>query len=426
MISPEDIKIKVNQLFHDYKQKNKYITYETIRDSPLIREEMLNLLIIEQELLDDHLGKSSKYLLRELLIKYVSDIVNEYNTHKLMKKGLYERVKKLKKLKLPEQRTKEWYEIRDKMLTASSLADALGKGHFKTRETLLIEKSSKEPIPRFTSDIIEWGVLYEPVATTFYEKLNNLRVLEFGLVPHPEFKIFGASPDGICDIDSPEDYIGRMLEIKCPPIRKFTKEVPEHYWMQMQGQLECCDLEECDFLQVKLLEYDSTEDYKNDKYIENDIIKEGYSSNNLPKGLVLSFISLNDNNKKEYHYEYSEFYQSYEELEKWSEKTIIEYSDKYNEIKYHWWKIDHYECTLVHRDRDWWLKTMPDILNFWEDVEHYRKVGNQELLDKKEERKNKRKKKSSTSKKETKNIITINREITTEIESNFLLDSDSE
>ena len=85
MIIPEDIKIKVNQLFHDYKQKHKYITYETIRDSPLIKEEMLNTLIIEQELLDDHLGKSSKYLLKELLIKYVSDIVNEYNTHKLMK-----------------------------------------------------------------------------------------------------------------------------------------------------------------------------------------------------------------------------------------------------------------------------------------------------------------------------------------------------
>ena len=42
-----------------------------------------------------------------------------------------------------------------------------------------------------------------------------------------------------------------MLEIKCPPIRKFTTEVPEHYWIQMQGQLETCDLEECDFLQVK-------------------------------------------------------------------------------------------------------------------------------------------------------------------------------
>ena len=37
--------------------------------------------------------------------------------------------------------------------------------------------------------------------------------------------------------------------------RQFTKEVPKHYWMQMQGQLESCDLEECDFLQVKISEY---------------------------------------------------------------------------------------------------------------------------------------------------------------------------
>ena len=46
-----------------------------------------------------------------------------------------------------------------------------------------------------------------------------------------------------------------MLEIKCPPKRKFTKTVPKHYWYQMQGQLECCNLEECDFLQVKFSEY---------------------------------------------------------------------------------------------------------------------------------------------------------------------------
>ena len=56
-----------------------------------------------------------------------------------------------------------------------------GKGHFKTRDDLLIDKSSKDPIPYFSNDIIEWGVKYEPMATIFYEKLNNLTVLEFGL-----------------------------------------------------------------------------------------------------------------------------------------------------------------------------------------------------------------------------------------------------
>ena len=43
-----------------------------------------------------------------------------------------------------------------------------------------------------------------------------------------------------------------MVEIKCPPRRKFTKTVPSHYWMQVQGQLEVCGLDECDFFQVKI------------------------------------------------------------------------------------------------------------------------------------------------------------------------------
>ena len=58
-----------------------------------------------------------------------------------------------------------------------------------------------------------------------------------------------------------------MLEIKCPPKRQFTNEVPRHYWMQMQGQLEVCDLEECDFLECKLVEYADEEEYYEDIYI---------------------------------------------------------------------------------------------------------------------------------------------------------------
>ena len=65
-------------------------------------------------------------------------------------------------------------------------------------------------------------------------------MLDFGLIPHPTFKAFGASPDGICD-DTGNDFALRMVEIKCPPKRKFTKTCPPHYLMQVQGQLEVCD-----------------------------------------------------------------------------------------------------------------------------------------------------------------------------------------
>ena len=108
----------------------------------------------------------------------------------------------LKQLQLPEQRSEEWYSIRENLLTASSLADALGKGHFKTRDDLLISKTSdtKDTISKTARDIMQWGVAYEEVATMFYEYLNGLKVIEFGLIPHPKLSVFGASPDGICDI----------------------------------------------------------------------------------------------------------------------------------------------------------------------------------------------------------------------------------
>ena len=47
----------------------------------------------------------------------------------------------LKQLTLPDQRQKNGTKL-ENLLTASSLADALGKGHFKTRDDLLISKTS--------------------------------------------------------------------------------------------------------------------------------------------------------------------------------------------------------------------------------------------------------------------------------------------
>ena len=104
---------------------------------------------------------------------------------------------------MPEQRSKEWYELRKGMLTASSLACALGDDHFKSRDQLILEKVENKEIPFVPNPITEWGVKYEEIATKFYESLNSVEIIEFGLIPHPNFTIFGASPDGICSNDSP-------------------------------------------------------------------------------------------------------------------------------------------------------------------------------------------------------------------------------
>jgi len=365
------------------------------------------------------------YLTRKVEETY-SKMIYECKERLENRDKVYETMDHLKSLTLPEQRSPEWYEMRENVLTASSLADALGKGHFNTRESLLIDKTSKEKKPFVMNEIMEWGVRYEDVATKFYERLHSLHIVEFGLVPHREFPIFGASPDGICDINSSPEYVGRMLEIKCPPRRQFTDQVPLHYWMQMQGQLETCDLEECDFLQVKLREYESRTEYMADVCTEGSEVKEGYSENGYPKGLVLGFKRIIES-QPHYTYRYPPLGECLEHLDAWVSQTKEEYTDPYDECVEYWYRIERYECTLVLRDRGWWTQAMPKIIDFWEDVEKFRKEGNDALVHKRDARKQKRKISiQSTKKKRSPTVIQVTKNIDAVIEKTYMLDTDEE
>ncbi len=327
---------------------------------------------LNQKHTNEDIIKSSLFFCNEYLNNYQKDIENINN-----KKNI---VDFLMKLELPEQRSPEWFQQRKKVLTASSLATACNKDHFKSREELILDKISIEDKPFISNPITEWGVKYEEIATKFYESLNDLEILEFGMIPHYEFKIFGASPDGICSNNSSDEFIGRMLEIKCPPKRKFTKTVPEHYKMQVLGQLECCNLEECDFLQVKLEEYENYEKYKNDIFRDiDDTIKDGVNNLNLPKGATVTYKLNEDSNKL--HYLYPELYLNDSDLDKWlREKKQWVLSKKYLFVESKYWNITRYECTLVKRDHKWWLETLPQIIKFWDDVEYY-KNNRAELLE---------------------------------------------
>ena len=114
-----------------------------------IKKDILKKIYEEYEL--DEAKDESIYLL-ESKCYYVNKYVENY-LHKREgeHKKRYERIhneipdvlRHLKTLELPEQRSVEWYKLRENVLTASSLADALGKGHFNTRESLLIDKTIK-------------------------------------------------------------------------------------------------------------------------------------------------------------------------------------------------------------------------------------------------------------------------------------------
>lgn len=151
------------------------------------------------------------------------------------------------------QHSDEWHAARAELITASDFAQALGKGKFGTQRDLVRRKvrGVAKPID-MTAEPLRWGTRYEPVALAIYTAKTGARVNEYGLLKHPRHAFFGASPDGIT-----ED--GIMVEIKCPWKRVSDHStVPEQYFYQIQGQLDVCDLEECDYIECKFREHNDT------------------------------------------------------------------------------------------------------------------------------------------------------------------------
>lgn len=314
--------------------------------------ELLSELEIIYEVKEDY----QQYLIKNIIDEYLKKKKDFDEVIKKRKQKLI----KLKKLKLPEQRSPEWYSMRMKMVTASSLGSVIDKCHFQTRDELLLSKI--EPQPFMPNPITEWGVKYEDVAIMFYEELYKVKILDFGLIPHPDFNIFGASPDGICDDTGNDEYVSRMVEIKCPPKRKFTKTVPPHYLMQVQGQLEVCNLDECDFFQVKLEEYDNFDDYCKDIFEIDGILENGRTKLNYPKSVAATY-KQNDSLS----YKYCGLNKTNDEIQEW-----IQNIEKENLFEIKYWRIERFECTLVKRDYPWWIDNIDKISNFYNELIEYK------------------------------------------------------
>lgn len=142
---------------------------------------------------------------------------------------------RLLNLKQVTQRTKEWYKLRKKIITATDTAAILECNKFESKKDLLEKKlNSKEII---SNEATEWGTFFEDVASSIYSQINNLKIQDLGLLIHPKYDWLGASPDGIMENN-------KLIEIKCPYSKKIFDQVPINYWIQTQIQMEVCDIEE--------------------------------------------------------------------------------------------------------------------------------------------------------------------------------------
>jgi len=358
----------------------------------------------------------------------------------------------LRTIPQPKQRTPEWYEFRHQIITASNIWKVFGSEN--VRNSLIYEKClpyhSKQDDSTSSGSLINnnginlsnsslhYGIKYEPVSVKIYEMKYKTKIEDFGCIRHAKYPFIGASPDGInVMLENPLDpqdkiddktiiskngRFGRMIEVKNIYNRVINGIPKQEYWIQMQIQMETCDLNECDFIETRFKEYENEEMFYKNKTstaateptneIEEDTCLPEY------KGVILYFIEKpfpktidkliqrvdkletpfletnTSNNSIEEpekdnkmvmtepgsHYVYMEPIHkdksiSKKEIDDWINLKTKELSSKYNLYETSYWYLDTFSCVLVKRNREWFQSVLPKFQDFWNIIEKERVDG---------------------------------------------------
>jgi hypothetical protein len=351
-------------------------------------------------------------------------------------KNIENQINYLRNIPQPVQRTQEWYDYRKNLITASNahkcfdtpkkqneiIYEKCSSYNLNLNSTinmnLKLENNINNEIPILEDcDIyiendknkmivtdntnkknkvinikssLQWGQLLEPVSVMIYELLYNTKIEDFGCITHPLYPFLGASPDGINvskkgntnKSKSYESRYGRMLEIKNTVSRVIDGIPKKEYWIQMQLQMETCNLDSCDFLETNFIEYNSEEEFLNDgtflfskeKYSSTKVTNKESFERNKFKGIILYF-TKHDNTP---FYQYKPLAMDKDEFDIWEENMITKYqSDEYKMcwIQNIYWKLDVISCVLVLRNKLWFEKNISIIKNIWDIIEKERVEG---------------------------------------------------
>jgi len=337
----EDLKLNNYVLFLDYE---KYIEeFELIEYSYNLYNSMFNLQHKSERNEDNF------------------DIVVTFDSNKME-----EHINYLRNKPQPEQRTTAWYEFRQQLLTASNAHKALGTQ--SAINSLICEKCQplNPNVPLMPKSVnmmspMHHGQKYEPLSVMLYEQKNNTKVEDFGCIQHEQYDFIGASPDGI-NVDKNSHLFGRMLEIKNVVSRVINGIPKKEYWIQMQLQMEVCDLDYCDFLETKFVEYESELDY--------------IADNESTKGIILYFNTDSHAPK----YIYQPLHLNSEESKKWISDNIENAEENWTWIKTIYWKLETYSCILVERNRLWFKHNVGQLENVWNTILKERVEGHEHRL----------------------------------------------
>jgi len=353
MSSPKFYKDMINSI-----SVNLWIEWENINICD--DEEFQQIVDFVEDQHESYLSYNSRIVSRS-----VSNFTPDNN---ISQEELTNTIEYIQKQPQPAQRTEEWYDFRNSLLSASSLWKALGSQAQKN--SLIYEKCKAydAPVERVsygTSNAMHWGVKYEPVTTMIYEDLHQTKIGEFGCIRHSTYPFVGASPDGINVLPSSVKY-GTMLEIKNIVNREITGIPKEEYWIQTQIQMETCDLDNCDFVETRIKEYENKDDFYNN------------STSSDYRGVVLYFINsdFSENDSPVYHYMPLDIPLTPDAITEWVSKETEE-TRKDNLILFNtiYWYLDEISCVLIQRNKLWFSNAIHMIKEVWDIIEREKIEG---------------------------------------------------
>lgn len=382
--------------FDDFKNIISAFQDKTGKEIELVKNTVSSYASIKNNYIVFDVSMPTKQTYNELRTKY-KECQSAAEHDDIITPIMLERAKKFQKLadiEYPEQRSEAWFALRNNKITASDAGCVINDNKYEPPYKMIIKKVFTPP---FTNNhACSHGKKYEAIAIMIYEKRYNVKIFDFGLIAHPTISCLAASPDGIV---SPYKYdnkhktsrVGRMVEIKCPVSRKILTEgevkgeiCPIYYWDQVQLQLECCDLDECDFWQCGLEEYVSREEYIKDTNKKNPFMSEqtglerGCIIQLMPKNKTGKFIDENGKiNNDEYLQVVYELAQhryppsltmTIQEHDTWVAQVTESVAKTNPELyvdKVIYWKLVGSGCSLIIRDIEWFNKTLPLYKQMW-------------------------------------------------------------
>ena len=276
----------------------------------------------------------------------------------------FEQIAKLNAVPVLEQRTAAWYAERHSMISASSAWKALSSEAM--RQSIVREKaiSLSSAVSNGTGGTgftnvnspLHWGHKYEPISISLYSKWFNVEVAEYGCIRHPNINYLGASPDGI--IITPGNFYGRMLEIKNVVNRELTGIPKREYWIQMQMQMEVCELPMCDFLECQFIEYESWSEADADGTFT-------HTASGNPKGAFLMLWSPSEKTNRYFYPPLS--FTTLAEYSSW-EDQIRNQNSELEWVRRIRWRLESYSLVTVDRNQEWFNSVKHNFSDVWEEV----------------------------------------------------------